>query len=273
MVIFILPVDYIYRTAAQEQQQKQTNSTKKMKEKNAPKRGLGIAKLEEIIMEEEKERRLVSLSPNHRDITSSSSSLAPLQQSSPSHDLPSPISMIRQATIPPPNFGTMNMAYGQMGYSAIPVCPDHVVGGGNWPKVCSNDEFAGLGHRHHHPNNRHGFSYRSYMDLPISNGLQKSQRFREQFSPSSSMLNNNHSEADLVLTLAPPGAAAADANANFPRFKGDEGSVDEQSPKLSMQPRLLSFFPEAKNQIGEVAHSSHNPSGDIGEKVDLRLKL
>ncbi|CAI9108593.1 OLC1v1008237C1 [Oldenlandia corymbosa var. corymbosa] len=176
-----------------------------MKEKKAPKRGLGIAKLEEIRMaEEEKKKSLVSLSLNHSDITnsaSSSSSLALLQKSPsppPTHDPPSPISLSRRTTIPSLNSNSsnpnpavglpsLNSGYGHMGFSR-----GHV-GVETYPKVCSYGEFGRdnngvfrLDHRQ--PNNNHpGFVCRSISSdfPPAPNPLRGCQRFPQQSSASS----------------------------------------------------------------------------------------
>lgn len=196
-------------------------SQKKMKQKKVPQRGLGVAQLEKIRLEEQQKKGVVLqssnlLSPNHQIISPSnsssclavhcptfrpsitSSSSAPLQPPSPS-DLPSPNSLFRPIpSIPPvdilnPNSvplpKTLNVGGGEMGWSAVPV-PGH---GSAWHKVW-NGEFS-LDRENHRADHHHGFAFRPNMSLPFEScpptpflpfpsALQRSQQFQQQSSSS-----------------------------------------------------------------------------------------
>ncbi|KAL3508731.1 hypothetical protein ACH5RR_028132 [Cinchona calisaya] len=176
-----------------------SRSQRKMKQKKVPQRGLGVAQLEKIRLEEQHKKGVVLqeaaaanvLSPNQiisptnssssclavqcsttfRPCISTSCSSVPLPPPSPS-DLPSPNSVCRLPTTQlVPNVDVLNsnsvqllkpwnVGGGEVGcWSGVPV-PGH----GTWPKVW-NGEYSLDGE-----NQRldyRGFTYRSNMNLPF----------------------------------------------------------------------------------------------------------
>ncbi|XP_027127573.1 uncharacterized protein [Coffea arabica] len=124
--------------------------------------------------------------------------------------------------------------------------------------------------------------------------------FREGPSRSSTQAEATHKEVNIrqnggldgdFLTLAPPAAAARNLNSQYRHFLSNSGpqslsefgsqpsqgssddTVQGQGSSKSMRPPFFSFFPAAKKQVGQVATPADNCNGDVGENVDLSLRL
>ncbi|KAF5948651.1 hypothetical protein HYC85_014608 [Camellia sinensis] len=171
-------------------------SSKKLKQKKVPQRGLGVAQLEKIRLEEQQKKdatiQAVQCATNFRH--NPSPSLIPLPPPSPS-DLASPNSIFRpNSSIPsidvlhpnsvPFSKPSSNGSGGEMmGWPTIPGPAE-----GNWPKLWNGDcNLEGENH--------HGFAFMSNLNLPYEsnpicppqNVMQRTQQFQQQ--PSSSMVN------------------------------------------------------------------------------------
>lgn len=198
-----------------------SRSSKKMKQKKVPQRGLGVAQLEKIRLEEQQKKDAAAalqaaatiltpnpiLSPSNSSSclavqcptfgpSISSSSSLPLLPPSPS-DLPSPNSMFRPAPPSIPNVEILhpkaiplskqlNVSGGsEMGWSAVP-SPGH----GNWPKVWNGEcNLEGENQRLDH----HGYRHRPTVNLaydsttpflPLPNFMQRSPQIQPPSSSS-----------------------------------------------------------------------------------------
>ncbi|KAL3503156.1 hypothetical protein ACH5RR_037605 [Cinchona calisaya] len=240
---------------------------KKMKQKKIPQRGLGVAQLEKIRLEEQQKKGVILqavnvLSPNQIMSTSgdslspclavqcatfrpsvSSCGSVPLPTLSTS-DVPSPNSLFRPVLSVPngdllrtnsvPLSKPLSVAGGEMGWSAVPF-PGHVT----WPKVW-NGEFSldGENQRLDH----HGFGYRSNVNLPFESSdptpflplpsvLQRSQQFQP---PSSSSMVNISSEISsspiLNFQMEPPSNQNFCASNYTPMWPDDEKMIGMKRP-------------------------------------------
>lgn len=93
------------------------------------------------------------------------------------------------------------------------------------------------------------------------------------------------------LTLAPPAAAAPSLNSQHrhclsnsgpqslsefgsqPSQGSSDDTIQGQGSSKLMRPPFFSFFPAAKKQVGQVATPADNCNGEVGENVDLSLRL
>ncbi|PSR95711.1 hypothetical protein CEY00_Acc21735 [Actinidia chinensis var. chinensis] len=182
-------------------------SSKKLKQKKVPQRGLGVAQLEKIRLEEQQKKDAAILSPNSLLPPSNSSSCLAVQCVSNFRHNPSP-SSIPVPPPPPTNLSPPNSIFRPS--SSIPnidilhpnsvplLKPSNGRGGeiaiSGWPKLWNGDyNREGENHRLDHS----GFDFRSNMNnapyepnpiWPPPNLIQKAQQFQQQ-SSSSSMVN------------------------------------------------------------------------------------
>lgn len=204
-------------------------SSKKLKQKKVPQRGLGVAQLEKIRLEEQQKKGGATFPPNSLVSPTNSSCLAvgqcaptnfrqtpspfpvPLPPPPPPTDLSSPNSGFRpSSSIPntdplhltplplpsPPNDG------GGIRYPAIPG-----FGHGNWPRLWNGEYNL---ERESHRLDQTGFAVRSNMDSPYESHpiwpppslIQKAQQFQQQ--PSSSAMVNVSLGTSTSSVMEPP---------------------------------------------------------------------
>ncbi|GFZ07540.1 hypothetical protein Acr_19g0004770 [Actinidia rufa] len=182
-------------------------SSKKLKQKKIPQRGLGVAQLEKIRLEEQQKKDAAILSPNSLLSPSNRSSCLAVQCVSNFRHNPSP-SSIPVPPPPPTNLSQPNSIFRPS--SSIPnidilhpnsvpfLKPSNGSGGetaiSGWPKLWNGDYYReGENHRLDHS----GFDIRSNMNnapyesnpiWPPPSLIQKAQQFQQQTS-SSSMVN------------------------------------------------------------------------------------
>lgn len=188
-------------------------SSKKLKQKKVPQRGLGVAQLEKIRIEEQQKRGAANFSPNSLVSPTNSSCFAVGQcaptnfrQDSPfpvplppppSTDLSAPNSVFRPpssipnvdplhlTSVPLPN--QPNGGGGGIGYPAIPG-----LGHGNWPRLWNGDYSL---ERESHRLDQNGFVVRSNINSPYECNplwpppslIQKAHQFQQQPSSSSTV--------------------------------------------------------------------------------------
>ncbi|GFZ05439.1 hypothetical protein Acr_17g0010110 [Actinidia rufa] len=194
-------------------------SSKKLKEKKVPQRGLGVAQLEKIRLDEQHQNKDTSSSsslgvqrgPNFRHNPSFSS--IPLPPPSPTTDLSLPNSVFRPASsiptidvLDPNTLPLLKPSNGGGGELAFPVIS------GKFPKLW-NDEYnlEGENHRLDH----HGFGFRSIENLHFESNpiwpspnviIQRTHQFQQQ-PPSSSMVNVSSGTSSSVINyqqMEPP---------------------------------------------------------------------
>ncbi|KAL7218333.1 hypothetical protein ACSBR2_011576 [Camellia fascicularis] len=169
-------------------------SSKKLKQKKVPQRGLGVAQLEKIRLEEQQKKDAVLLSNSLLSPINSSCLAVQAQRTSnfrhnPSQtDLSSPNLIFRPAPSMP-NVDVLHPNY-------VPLSkPSNVLGlgQGNWPKLWNGEyNLEGESNRLDH----NGFAFRSNLNLPyesnpiwpLPNIIQRTLQFQQQPS-SSSMVN------------------------------------------------------------------------------------
>lgn len=123
---------------------------------------------------------------------------------------------------------------------------------------------------------------------------------REGPSRSSTQGETTHKEVNIrqngsldgdFLTLAPPSAAAPNLNSQYRHFLSNSGpqslsefgsqpsqgssddTIQGQGSSKSMRPPFFSFFPAAKKQVGQAATPAESCNGEVGDNVDLSLRL
>nr|GLL22698.1 uncharacterized protein LOC109187311 [Ipomoea trifida] len=278
-------------------------SSKRLKQKRVPQRGLGVAQLERIRLEEQHKKDATLLSATVLSSfpavshTNSSTCLQIQQQlpsivspafrphlSSPSIPLPPPIDLTspRPAfrSIPPPHIPKIN------GMHPSPVVPLSlskslsvgvverswsgimVPGHGHWPKLWNGDDnLEGENHRMDHQ----GVEFRPSMKFPIEP--------HSPILPLPSMLQRSERHEQPVSSSMNLEIYLQGAILN-PEFHRDivecmVGRADEliQPSRVSAgsdQPHIFSFFPSTGQ---EDSPKSSGHEGESSEGVDLNLKL
>uniref|UniRef100_A0A5B6YQQ8 Uncharacterized protein n=1 Tax=Davidia involucrata TaxID=16924 RepID=A0A5B6YQQ8_DAVIN len=189
-------------------------SSKKLKQKKVPQRGLGVAQLEKIRLEEQQKRDATAILSANSIISPSNSSClavpcATFRHHNPSHSsipLPPPLSPTHLSSPnsifrPIPSIPNVNVLHpnsvpisklldmggGEIGWSAISGS-----GHGNWPKLW-NCEYNLEGENHRLDHN--GFAFRPTMHLPYEPWpppnvmVHRTQQFQQPIFSSSSMVN------------------------------------------------------------------------------------
>ncbi|XP_059662700.1 uncharacterized protein LOC132308595 [Cornus florida] len=207
-----------------------SRSSKKLKQKKVPQRGLGVAQLEKIRLEEQQKKDAAvptaSILPPNSIISPNSSCLAvqganfrhnpspssPLPPPSPTH-FSSKNSIFRPAPLIPnldvlnpnsvPFSKPLNVGDGEIGWSAVMGS-----GHGNWSKLwnCEYNLDGGENHRLDH----HGFTYRSNMNLPFEswppqNVMHRAQQFQQPSSSSMVNVSSGTSSSSVInFQMEPP---------------------------------------------------------------------
>ncbi|KAA8523972.1 hypothetical protein F0562_010597 [Nyssa sinensis] len=234
-------------------------SSKKLKQKKVPQRGLGVAQLEKIRLEEQQKQQKKDaaaqapaiLSPNSIISPSNSSCLAvqcanfrhhPSPSSIPPLPPPSPTDLSSQTSIfrPAPSTPNIDVFHpnsvplskpligggGEIGWSAIPGAgagAGHV----NWPKLWNCEyNFEGENHRLDH----NGFISRSNMNLPYESWVPPNVMQRTQFQQlsSSSMVNvssGTSSSSIINFQMEPPSNQSYYGNNYSPNWPEEEKMV------------------------------------------------
>ncbi|XP_057473616.1 uncharacterized protein LOC130762015 isoform X2 [Actinidia eriantha] len=232
-------------------------SSKKLKQKKVPQRGLGVAQLEKIRLEEQQKKDDAILSPNSLLSPSNSSSCLAVQCVSNFRHNPSPSSI----PVPPPppiNLSPPNPIFRPSSSipnidflhpNSVPLLIPSNDGGGeiaisglgqaNWHKFWNGDyNLEGESHRLDHP----GFEFQSNMNnapyesnpiWPPPNLIQKAQLFQQQPS-SSSMVNVSSGTSSSSMInyhqMEPPSNQSFYGNNNTHRWPEEEKMVGLKRP-------------------------------------------
>lgn len=227
-----------------------SRSSKKLKQKKVPQRGLGVAQLEKIRLEEQQKKDAVLqsatiLSPNSIISPSNSCSSLAVQCTSfrpnPSPSippasptgLPSPNSIFRSPPLIPnidimrPNSVPNNVGGSEMGWQAIPSS-----GSGNWSKLW-NSEYNPEGENH--KLDHHGSFIRSNVNLPYESNtpiwplpgiMQRSLQFQEPCPSSMVNVPSGTSSSSLMnFRIEPPSNQSYRGNNYTPLWPEEERMV------------------------------------------------
>uniref|UniRef100_A0A5B6YR76 Uncharacterized protein n=1 Tax=Davidia involucrata TaxID=16924 RepID=A0A5B6YR76_DAVIN len=260
-------------------------SSKKLKQKKVPQRGLGVAQLEKIRLEEQQKKEATAiLSPSNSSCLaavqcanfrhnhpSPSPSSIPLPPPSPT-DLSSPNSIFRPTPSIPnidvfhPNSVPLNGAAAEIGWPAIPGA-GHV----NWPKLWNYD-YNLQGENHN------GFASRSNMNLPYHSWPPPNLMQRTQFQqPSSSSMVNvssgTSSSSVINFQMEPPSNQSYYGNNYTPMWPEEEKMVGmkrsypfslDNPPGPSVHCNFLPAY------VPPITRSGESASCDNGGTVNIK---
>ncbi|KAH7859638.1 hypothetical protein Vadar_003615 [Vaccinium darrowii] len=261
-----------------------SRSSKKLKEKKVPQRGLGVAQLEKIRLEEQQKKDGSISSPISFPSPSNSSqnfrhnpspSLVPFPPPPLPTDLSTPNSLFRQDSSIP-NIDFLHPLHprpdgdgGEIGWPSIPG-----LGQGYLPKFWNGDHYDLEGENH-------GLAFRSNVKLPFESKsiwappvvIQRGHKIQQQPPSTSLSMVNVSSGTSSLSQMEPPSNQSFYGKNNTPMWSEEEKMVGrkrsypfspENIPGLSFPCKVPSAFVQPTNR-------SNEPSGGNGSTVNVEL--